>query len=455
MKLWAGRFSKEANSLVDEFNASIEFDHKLYKQDIQGSIAHARMLSKQGIISEEDCKQIVDGLNEIKNDIEEGKIEFTVSREDIHMNIESILTERIGDAGKRLHTARSRNDQVATDFRLYLKEEIHFILNLLKELKLVLIKIAKQNQDVLMPGYTHLQRAQPITLAFHLMAYFQMFDRDTGRLEDCFDRMDVLPLGSGAMSGTSYETDRQFLAQTLGFSRVSENAMDAVSDRDFAIEFSSACSIMMMHLSRFCEELIIWSSSEYEFIEFDDEFSTGSSIMPQKKNPDVAELIRGKTGSVYGALVALLTIMKALPLAYNKDMQEDKQPVFTVVETAKDSLQIFAKMLETMKIKKQNMANSAKKGFMNATDVADYLAKKGLPFRECHEAVGKMVLACIKKGISIEELSLDELKEYSGLFEEDIYERIDLKSCIQTKKSYGSTSSESVAIMIANAEKRV
>lgn len=448
MKLWKGRFSKAANSLAEEFNASIDTDQRLYKQDITGSIAHARMLAKQGIISEEEAHAIESCLLDILKDIELGKIEFTIEREDIHMNIESILTERLGPTGKKLHTARSRNDQVALDIRLYLKEDILTIIELINKLNISLTDIARENQNTVMPGYTHLQRAQPVTLAFHLLAYREMFRRDIKRFQNCYEVTDTMPLGSGALAGTTYETDRDYLALQLGFSKICQNAMDAVSDRDFAIEFLSCCSIAMMHLSRFCEELIIWSSSEFRFIEMDDAFSTGSSIMPQKKNPDMAELIRGKTGRVYGDLMALLSIMKGLPLAYNKDMQEDKQPVFDASDTLKSSLEIFTEMISTMNINVIEMEHAAKYGFMNATDAADYLVSKGLPFRDCHEIIGKIVLYCIENNKSIEELSLMELKSFSEKFEKDIYEKIDIHACINAKKSKGSTSFESVKQML-------
>lgn len=448
MKLWKGRFSKAENSLAEEFNASIDVDQRLYRQDITGSIAHAKMLAKQGIISKEEALAIESGLLEILRDIEAGRITFTVEQEDIHMNIESILTERIGPAGKKLHTARSRNDQVAVDLRLYLKEEIEAIITLLTELNAALTELAKANQDTVMPGYTHLQRAQPVTLAFHLLAYREMFRRDIRRFENCYEGTDSLPLGSGALAGTTYDTDRDWLAKTLGFSKICQNSMDAVSDRDFAIEFISCCSIAMMHLSRFCEELILWSSSEFGFIEMDDAFCTGSSIMPQKKNPDMAELIRGKTGRVYGDLMTLLTVMKGLPLAYNKDMQEDKRPVFDAGDTLKSSLEIFIKMITTMKVRAEVMEKAVKSGFMNATDAADYLVSKGLPFRDCHEIIGRIVLYCIEQGKAIEELSLEELKRFSDKFEPDIYEKIDIRACIKAKKSKGSTSFESVERML-------
>lgn len=452
MKLWKGRFLKAENSLAEEFNASIEVDQRLYKQDITGSIAHAKMLAKQGIISEDEALAIESSLLDILRDIEAGRIQFTIEQEDIHMNIESILTERIGAIGKKLHTARSRNDQVAVDIRLYLKEEIKTIIRLLEELNGTLTAIAKENRNTVMPGYTHLQRAQPVTLAFHLMAYREMFRRDIRRFVNCYDGTDSLPLGSGALAGTTYNTDRDYLAEQLGFTKVSLNAMDAVSDRDFALEFLSCCSIGMMHLSRFCEELILWSSSEFRFIEMDDAFSTGSSIMPQKKNPDMAELIRGKTGRVYGDLMTLLTIMKGLPLAYNKDMQEDKHPVFDAVDTLKSSLEIFIQMIATIKIHADGMENAAKTGFMNATDAADYLVSKGLAFRDCHEIIGRIVLYCIERKKSIEELTLEELKSFSDKFEGDIYEKIDIRACINAKKSKGSTSFESVERMLSDQE---
>lgn len=444
MKLWKGRFSKAATSSADEFNASIEFDQRLYKEDITGSIAHARMLGKQGIITLEESQLIIDTLQDILADIEAGKIEFTIEAEDIHMNIETILTERIGSVGKKLHTARSRNDQVAVDIRLYLKKETASIDKLLKELMDALEKLAEEHVDTVMPGYTHLQRAQPVTLAYHLLAYYQMFSRDRERFADCLRRIDRLPLGSGALAGTTYNTDRDFLAEELGFASVLPNGMDAVADRDFAIEFINCCAVTMMHLSRFCEELILWSSVEFSFIEIDDSFSTGSSIMPQKKNPDMAELIRGKTGRVYGDLMSLLTICKGLPLAYNKDLQEDKIPVFDAADTLKASVGIFTEMILTMKVKEENMEQAAKYGYMNATDAADYLVSKGIPFRDCHEIIGKIVLYCINRGIAIEEMTMDEFKSFSPEFDKDIYDKISIRSCISAKKSKGSTSFESV-----------
>ncbi len=452
MKLWGGRFSKSTEKLVDEFNASIYFDKKLYSHDIRGSIAHAKMLGKCNIISEDESLTIIKGLKGILEDIEKGSIEFKVEYEDIHMNIEKILTDRIGDVGKKLHTARSRNDQVAVDMRLYLKEEILNICGLLKNLLVNLLEISKNNVDTIMPGYTHLQRAQPITLAYHLMAYFQMFKRDYLRLTDCLDRMDFLPLGAGALAGTTYDTDRGFIAEELGFKGICENSLDAISDRDFIIEFLSCSSTIMMHLSRFCEELIIWNSREFDFIEMDDGFSTGSSIMPQKKNPDVAELIRGKTGRIYGNLFNILTIMKSLPLAYNKDMQEDKPLLFDTVENIKPCLDIFSKMIATMKIKKINMKDATKTGFMNATDVADYLVKNGLPFRSAHEIVGKMVLYCLKNNKNIEDLTLEEFKSFSSFFKDDINRKVEIESCIESKVSQGSTSTNSVLLMIEKSK---
>ncbi len=455
MKLWGGRFSKETASSVDEFNASIDFDQKLYKQDIQGSIAHAKMLAKQGILSATEAELIIENLDAIHKEIEAGKVEFKIEFEDIHMNIEKLLIDRIGDTGKKLHTARSRNDQVAVDIRLYVKESITEITNLLKKMQKTIISIAEGHMDTILPGYTHLQRAQPVTFAYHIMAYFQMFSRDIERLDDCYKRTDSLPLGSGALAGTTYNTDREFLAKELGFSVICNNAMDAVSDRDFIIEFISDASTIMMHLSRFCEELILWSSSEFDFIEMDDAYSTGSSIMPQKKNPDLAELIRGKTGRIYGNLINILTIMKSLPMAYNKDMQEDKPPLFDTVETLKSSLYVFNEMIQTMKIKKDNMNHAAKTGFLNATDAADYLVEKGIPFRECHSIIGRLVLYCVENNHSIESLSLDKLKMFSDKFEDDIFEKIDIKNCIESKKSSGSTSKKSVTIMIENAKRKL
>ena len=450
MKLWKGRFSKEATSSSDLFNASITFDQRMYEEDITGSIAHAGMLAKQGIIEEDEAELIIKTLGEILEDIKAGKVEFTIESEDIHMNIESILTERIGQTGKKLHTARSRNDQVALDLRLCLRKETGEVDEKLAELLKALKELAEQHQETVMPGYTHLQRAQPVTLAYHLLAYYQMFSRDRERFADGLKRINRLPLGSGALAGTTYNTDREYLADKLGFDSVLPNGMDAVADRDFAIEFLSSCSVCMMHLSRFCEELILWSSVEFGFVEIDDSYSTGSSIMPQKKNPDMAELIRGKSGRVYGDLMALLTVCKGLPMAYNKDLQEDKEPVFDAVDTLKNSLGIFTEMISTMTVRGDNMAKAAKYGYMNATDAADYLVGKGIPFRDCHEIIGKMVLYAIGEGKALEELTIDEFKSFSDAFDEDIYDAISIVNCIKAKKSEGSTSFESVKKQIAD-----
>ena len=454
MKLWKGRFSKQASSSSDAFNASIGFDQRLYREDIAGSIAHAKMLGKQGIIPADESELIVRTLQEILEDIEAGKVEFTIENEDIHMNIETVLTERIGQIGKKLHTARSRNDQIALDIRLYLKKETDEIDVLLDKLLGTLAGLAKKYKETVMPGYTHLQRAQPVTLAYHLLAYCQMFARDRERFADCRKRVDRLPLGSGALAGTTYATDRQFLAEKLGFSEVLPNGMDAVADRDFALEFINCCSIAMMHLSRFCEELILWSSAEFGFIEMDDAYSTGSSIMPQKKNPDMAELIRGKSGRVFGDMMALLTICKGLPLAYNKDLQEDKEPVFDAVDTLKASLDIFREMIETMQVNGDAMAKAARYGYMNATDAADYLVSKGIPFRDCHEIIGKMVLYSIAKGVALDELTMDEFKSFSEAFDGDIYDALSIVNCIKAKKSEGSTSFDSVEKQLSDLADR-
>lgn len=427
MKLWKGRFSKEESSSAEAFNQSIEVDQRLYKQDIRGSIAHAEMLGRQGIIAQADAELIQKTLTEILHDIEAGKVEFTIDREDIHMNIESLLTERIGDVGKRLHTARSRNDQVATDLRLYQMERIEETKTALNRLIDTLTALAKTQRETIMPGYTHLQRAQPVTLARHLLAYVEMFRRDHERFSDCLKRTNYMPLGAGALAGTTYPIDRRQTAAELGFETICENTLDAVSDRDFAIEFVGCCAIAMMHLSRFCEELIIWNSSEFGFVEMDDAFATGSSIMPQKKNPDMAELIRGKTGRVYGDLIALLTLMKGLPLAYNKDMQEDKPALFDAGDTLLASLDIFTQLLETMEFKTERLAAAVQSGFMNATDAADYLVRKGLPFRDCHEIIGRLVLYGIEHNKSLEELTLEEWRSFSPLFEADIYTAVDLQ----------------------------
>ncbi|HEX2946309.1 MAG TPA: argininosuccinate lyase [Clostridia bacterium] len=453
MKLWGGRFSANTDKSVDDFNSSIRFDARLYKQDIEGSIAHAKMLGKCGIIPASDAELICKTLHEILCDIECGRVEFEIDAEDIHMNIEKILISRIGDTGKRLHTGRSRNDQVALDIRMYLKIEVKNIRGMLLELLEALLVISKNNFDTIMPGYTHLQRAQPITLAHHVMAYFQMFRRDIGRLDDCYKRMDVMPLGSGALAGTTYPIDRNFVAEELGFAAITENSLDGVSDRDFAIELASCISMIMMHLSRFSEEMVLWSSGEFAFVEMDDAFSTGSSIMPQKKNPDVAELVRGKTGRTYGNLAALLTVMKSLPLAYNKDMQEDKEAIFDSVDTVKMCLPVFTKMLSTMKIRKENMYKAAQGGFTNATDMADYLVKKGIPFRSAHEIIGKMVLYCINNNKAIEELSMPEFKEFSDKIGDDVYSEISLEKCVSGRNIPGGPAVESVKASIESGLK--
>ena len=453
MKLWGGRFAAGTDKSVDDFHSSIRFDSRMYRQDIKGSIAHAEMLGRCGIIPEADAQLICRTLEEILKDIENGQVHFEVDAEDIHMNIEKILIERIGDTGKRLHTGRSRNDQVALDIRMYLKDEIVEVKHMLSELLEAILVISENNLETIMPGYTHLQRAQPITLAHHMMAYFQMFRRDMERLGDCFGRMDIMPLGSGALAGTTYPLDREFTAGKLGFSGITENSLDGVSDRDFAIELASCLSIIMMHLSRFCEELILWSSGEFSFVEMDDAFSTGSSIMPQKKNPDVAELVRGKTGRVYGSLITLLTVMKALPLAYNKDMQEDKEAIFDAVDTVKGCLPVFVKMLSTMKIKKENMYRAAQGGFTNATDIADYLVKKGIPFRSAHEIIGKMVLYCINNNKSIDHLTMEEFKEFSANIEADVYTEISLEKCVSGRSLPGGPAAESVKSAIASGRR--
>ena len=437
MKLWSGRFGKETDALVNDFNASIQFDQRLYKEDITGSLAHAKMLGDCGIISQEDVTAITEGLKGILADVEAGKVEFTADNEDIHMNVEALRTARIGDAGKRLHTARSRNDQVALDFRMYVREQIPVIVDQLLELETVLCKQAKQYQTAVMPGYTHLQRAQPISFAQHLMAYANMFARDITRLEDCKKRLNECPLGSGALAGTTYPIDRWETAQDLGFDAPMSNSLDGVSDRDYALELMSALSILMMHLSRFSEEVILWCSWEFKFIELDDAYATGSSIMPQKKNPDVAELVRGKTGRVYGDLMSLLTAMKGLPLAYNKDMQEDKEPVFDAIDTVEMCVPVFTAMLDTMTVRTDNMRKAAGKGFINATDCADYLTKKGMPFRDAYTVTGHLVAACTAQGKTLEELTLEELKAVSDLFEEDVYDAINLENCMALRNSYG------------------
>ena len=437
MKLWSGRFRKETDALVNDFNSSIPFDQRLYREDIEGSMAHAFMLGEQGIISRADAENICTGLRGILADVEAGTIEFSADNEDIHMNVETILTARIGEAGKRLHTARSRNDQVALDFRLYLRRQIGEIVEQLLHFQKVLLQQARQHTETVMPGYTHLQRAQPITFAHHLLAYAHMLCRDVTRLEDCRARMNECPLGSGALAGTTYPIDRFATAGELGFDRPMGNSLDGVSDRDYALEFLAACSILLMHLSRLAEETILWCSWEFKFIDLDDAYSTGSSIMPQKKNPDVAELVRGKTGRVYGSLMSLLTAMKSLPLAYNKDMQEDKEPVFDAIDTVKLCIPVFAGMIETMTVHPENMRRAAGRGFINATDCADYLTKKGMPFRDAYTAVGNLVYYCQEQGKTLEELTLEELQKTSPLFEADVYEALNLENCAMSRASFG------------------
>lgn len=448
MKLWGGRFKKGTDKLVNDFNSSIRIDSRMYKEDIQGSLAHASMLGKQNIIPQEASDRITSGLLEILKRIENGVINVDDTSEDIHSFIESTLTYYIGDYGKMLHTGRSRNDQVTLDFRLYLKNAITDLKEDVIALEEVLLEKANENIDTIMPGYTHLQKAQPITFAHHIFAYAEMFKRDYGRLTDCYKRLDEMPLGAGALATSTYPIDRDAVARDLGFSKVTLNSLDSVSDRDYAIETLSCLSMIMMHLSRFSEEIILWCTNEFSFIELDDGYSTGSSIMPQKKNPDVAELVRGKTGRVYGDLMTLLTVMKGIPLAYNKDMQEDKEAVFDGLDTASLSLKTFCGMIKTMKVKKENMRKGAGLGFTNATDVADYLVKKGMAFRNAHGVVGEIVLECINKNKMIEELTLDELKEFSPIFEEDIYHAIDLITCVEERKVMGGPSTESVKYQI-------
>ena len=452
MKLWAGRFQKETDTLVNDFNSSITFDARLYKQDIAGSIAHARMLGQQGIIEVQEAEKIVEGLTAILADIEAGQVEFSVDNEDIHMNIESELTGRIGPTGKRLHTARSRNDQVAVDFRLYVKQEIPVLIGQLLGLEKVLVKKARANLDSVMPGYTHLQRAQPTTFAHVMMAYANMLKRDVTRLEDCLERLDECPLGAGALATSTYPVDRFATAAALGFAGPSDNSMDAVSDRDFALELLSGLSILMMHLSRFSEEIILWCSWEFRFVELDDAYSTGSSIMPQKKNPDVAELVRGKTGRVYGSLITLLTVMKGLPLAYNKDMQEDKECVFDAIDTVEMCLPVFTSMVDTLTVKPGNMARAASGGFINATDCADYLVKKGLPFREAYMIVGRLVHMCIRTGESLDTLPLKDFRAISDKFDRDVYQALELKTCVAGRKVHGGPAPEAVLTQIQKIE---
>lgn len=451
-QLWGGRFTKETDKLVYNFNASISFDQKFYAQDIRGSIAHVTMLQKQGILTKEEKESIIEGLKGIQADVENGTLEITDEYEDIHSFVEANLIDRIGDAGKKLHTGRSRNDQVALDMRLYTRDEIEALDTLLKELLEVLLKLMKEHIETYMPGFTHLQKAQPVTLAHHLGAYFEMFKRDRLRMKDIRKRMNYCPLGAGALAGTTYPLDREYTAELLGFDGPTLNSMDSVSDRDYLIEMLSAMSTVMMHLSRFCEEVIIWNSNEYQFVEIDDAYSTGSSIMPQKKNPDIAELVRGKTGRVYGALMSLLTTMKGIPLAYNKDMQEDKELVFDAIDTTKGCLALFTGMLRTMRFRKQRMEDSAKNGFTNATDAADYLVNHGVPFRDAHGIVGQLVLYCIDKNIALDDMSLEEYKAISPVFEEDIYKAISMKTCVEMRNTIGAPGKSAMEQAIALEE---
>ena len=452
-QLWGGRFTRETDKLVYNFNASISFDQKLLDEDITGSIAHVRMLGKQKILTEEESETIVGALEQIRQDVKDGKIEITDEYEDVHSFVEAVLIDRIGDTGKKLHTGRSRNDQVALDMRLYTRKEILETDGLVRKLLETILRLMEENIDTVMPGFTHLQKAQPVTLAHHLGAYFEMFRRDSGRLHDIYERMNYCPLGSGALAGTTYPLDRDYTAELLGFYGPTPNSMDGVSDRDYLIEFLSALSTIMMHLSRFSEEIILWNSNEYQFVEIDDAYSTGSSIMPQKKNPDIAELVRGKTGRVYGALMSLLTTMKGLPLAYNKDMQEDKELTFDAIDTAKGCLALFEGMLSTLKFNKKRMSDSARHGFTNATDAADYLVRKGVPFRDAHGIIGKIVLHCIDRGIAIDDMSLEELKSFSPAFEEDVYEAISMETCVNQRLTEGAPGRKAMEKEIAAERK--
>lgn len=451
--MWAGRFSKKIDDTVNAFNSSIAFDGRMYRHDIQGSIAHATMLGDCGIITKKDSLEIIGGLKEILADIDSGKLELDPSAEDIHMFIEAELTKRLGDVGKRLHTSRSRNDQVAVDIRLYLRDEITEIRSLVKKLAVTLVNMAEQHTETIMPGYTHLQRAQPITFAQHLMAYVFMFLRDIDRLDDVYKRMNYCPLGSGALAGTTYKTNRKQTAELLGFTAPMPNSLDGVSDRDFCVELNCALSLIMTHLSRFSEEIIMWCSWEFKFIELDDAFATGSSIMPQKKNPDITELIRGKTGRVNGDLVTLLSMLKGLPLAYNKDMQEDKEAIFDAVDNVKLCVKTFIPMISTMKVLKENMRNAAAKGFINATDCADYLVKKGMPFRDAYKITGTLVAQCIEKNLTLETLPINDYKAMTEIFDEDVYKAISLETCVRERKSEGGPSPEAVMEQINIAKK--
>ena len=451
-QLWGGRFTKETDKLVYNFNASISFDKRFYEQDIRGSIAHVTMLAKQGILTEKEKEEIIEGLESIRRDVDNGTLTITDEYEDIHSFVEANLIDRIGDAGKKLHTGRSRNDQVALDMKLYTRDEVTALDRLLKELLETLLTLMKKHMETYMPGFTHLQKAQPITLAHHMGAYFEMFKRDRQRMKDIYRRMNLCPLGSGALAGTTYPLDREYTAELLGFDGPTLNSMDSVSDRDYLIELLSAMSTVMMHLSRFSEEVIIWNSNEYNFVEIDDAYSTGSSIMPQKKNPDIAELVRGKAGRVYGALMSLLTTMKGIPLAYNKDMQEDKELVFDAIDTTKGCLALFTGMLKTIKFNKSRMEESAKNGFTNATDAADYLVNHGVPFRDAHGIVGRLVLYCLEKKISLDDMSLEEFKAISPVFEEDIYEAISMRTCVEMRNTIGAPGRAAMEDVIAAEE---
>ena len=452
-QLWGGRFTKETDKLVYNFNASISFDQKFYKQDIMGSKAHVKMLAKQGILTEEERDQILEGLDGILRDVENGSLEITPEYEDINSFVEANLIDRIGDPGKKLHTGRSRNDQVALDMKLYVRDEIDEIDGELKTLLQELLSLMEKNVHTYMPGFTHLQKAQPVTLAHHIGAYFEMFRRDRERMADIRKRMNLCPLGAGALAGTTYPLDREYTAQLLGFDGPTRNSMDSVSDRDYVIELLSALSTVMMHLSRFSEEIILWNSNEYGFVEIDDAYSTGSSIMPQKKNPDIAELLRGKTGRVYGALMSILTTMKGIPLAYNKDMQEDKELTFDAIDTVKGCLRLFAGMISTMEFRREVMEASAKNGFTNATDAADYLVNHGVPFRDAHGIVGRLVLLCIDRGISLDELPLEEYQKLSPAFQEDIYEAVSMKTCVEKRETYGAPGPEAMEKVIRENRK--
>jgi argininosuccinate lyase len=454
-KPWSGRFNEPTDAFVEAFTASVGFDQRMYRQDIAGSIAHASMLARVGVLTDDECNLIIDGLKQIEQDIDAGNFKWSTRLEDVHMNIEARLTEKIGEVGKKLHTGRSRNDQVATDIRLYLRDETGSILSELRRLQVALIDLAEQHAETILPGFTHLQTAQPITFGHHLLAWFEMLQRDQSRLQDCQKRMNVMPLGSAALAGTTYPIDREFTASMLGFDGVTENSLDSVSDRDFVIEFCSAASLIMMHLSRFSEELIIWSAAQFDFIELGEGFCTGSSIMPQKKNPDVPELIRGKSGRVFGHLMGLLTLMKGQPLAYNKDNQEDKEPLFDTIDNLKGSLKVFADMVPNIQVKKDNMYQAAFKGFATATDLADYLVRKGVAFRDAHEVVGSAVRYGIEQGKDLSEMALDELQEFSGSIEQDVFEVLTLEGSVAARNHTGGTAPEQVRAAIKRARKRV